>query len=94
MCWMMRLKEFTRLRRGAAVNIDHGCVLAAARHVVGHVDESGDGPFAVSAGIVHQKRLDHVVRPHAATREWVICCDFAIAEGIHPDIVGDVGPLW
>ena len=76
------------LRGGPTMDINNGRVLAAARHIVGHIHKGGDRPLGIAAGIVHQKRLDHVLGTDACYERIRYLLRLTICKGIYPNIVG------
>src|SRR5581483_539829 len=53
------------LRIRATVNQDQGSILPISRHVEGHVEQGGDGPLPVAAGIVDEVRFNQIFRANS-----------------------------
>src|SRR5262249_13620909 len=70
-----------------------GGILAIALHVVRHVDESGNRPLTVAAGIVHEKWLNHVVSRNARHQRMRNLSGFAGCQVIDPGVVRSVGAV-
>ncbi len=64
-----------------------GRVLSVPRQVIGHVDESRDGPLAVFARVVHQEGLDHVLGAHAGNQRVRDLVRLSGCHRVHPQIV-------
>src|ERR1700678_963052 len=76
--------------------IDDRSMLGIARQVVGHIDEGGDRPFAVFAGVMNKVRLNHVLGAHAAHQRRrklprYVRVRQLVAEGIDPQVAGSGG---
>src|SRR5258708_19639111 len=68
-------------------------MLGLARQVVGNIDERGDGPLAVFAGVMNKVRFDHVLRSHSTyerVRELMRLGvgRFSVSQVIDPQIAG------
>ena len=75
------------------MDVDDGRVLPVARHVERHVEECGDGPLAVAAGIVDEIRLDHVFGADATDERMRNLLRLAAGEVIDPEIAGRGGAV-
>ena len=90
---MKRLNEFIGLRRRTAVDVNNRGVLSVARHVVGHVEECGDGPLAVAAGIVDQIGLDHIFGAHSRDQRMRDLMRLAGGQRVNPEIARSGGAV-
>src|ERR1041385_1871711 len=76
-----------------AVNGNNSGVLAVFICVVWHIDKSRNLPFAVLAGVMHQKRLNHVFAAKSSDQRMgylqrLLCCKVK-----SPEIIGSIGPF-